>query len=232
MEQLSKKDGTQSGLDTAELNSLKEERLSTEKCLQICNQLPSYINQIQLISVEAGPSQGSGGAKTSPETVTKEGLQECKNSLAMTATKLESHMRDIMDRLLTKSRSAIFSEEDTQDLSRLRDEWDTTRQCLDICSQANSHLKENVSGIENNGTGDALQFMVSANGKVLHAKNQGLGWRSRQVGGYMSEESIQQLSRDLAAIHTSHLKVETSIPKDGSTPSAGDTMEGETTACI
>lgn len=230
MEQLFEKDGTRSGSDAAELNSLKEERLSTEKCLQICNQLPSYIDQIQLISIEADPSQGPGGAETSPETVTKEGLQECKNSLAMTTTKLESHMRDVMDRLLAKSRSAISSEEDAQDLSRLRDEWDTARQCLDICSRANSHLKENVSGVENNGTGDALQFMVSANGKVLNAKNRDLGWRSRQVGGYMSEESIQQLSRDLAAVHTSHLKVEASIPKDGSTPSAGDATGGETTA--
>lgn len=223
---------TQPGTDAAELRSLREERLSTEKCLQICAQLSSHIDQIQLMSDEAGSSQASGGTEASPEWVTNEGLQECKNSLAATATKLEKHMRDVMDRLLAKSRTAISSDEDAQDLSRLRDEWETARQCLDICSRADRHLKENVSVIENHGTGDSLQFMVSANGKVLHGKNQGLGWRNTQVGGYMSNESIQQLSRDLATIHTSHLRGGVSISKDGPTPNAGDVVEGETTAAF
>jgi hypothetical protein len=220
----------QSGPDAAELHSLREERLSTEKCLQICAQLSSHIDQIQLISDEAGPSRGSIGADASPETVTNEGLQECKNSLTVTAAKLEKHMRDIMDRLLAKSKTAVSSDEDAQDLSRLRDEWETARQCLDICSRADSHLKENVSVIENYGTGDALQFMVSANGKVLHGKNRGLGWRNRQVGGYVSNESIQQLSRDFASMHTSHLRSEEPISKDGATPSTGDAVKSEMTA--
>jgi hypothetical protein len=221
---------TQPGTDAAEIRSLKEERLSTEKCLQICAQLSSHIDQIQLMSDEAGSSQGLGGAEASPEWVTNEGLQECKNSLAATATKLEKHMRDVMDRLLAKSRTAISSDEDARDLSRLRDEWETARQCLDICSRADSHLKENISIIENHGNGDSLQFMVSADGKVLHGKNRGLGWRNTQVGGYMSNESIQQLSRDLAAIHTSHLRGELSLSKDGFKSNADDAREGTMTA--
>lgn len=225
MEELTEKGLTQPGTDAAEMRSLREERLSTEKCLQICAQLSSHIDQIQLMSDEAGSSIGSGGAEASPERVTNEGLQECKNSLATTATKLEKHMRDVMDRLLAKSNS----HEDAQDLSRLRDEWETARQCLDICSRADSHLKENVSVIENHGNGDSLQFMVSANGKVLHGKNRGLGWRNTQVGGYMSNQSIQQLSRDLAAIHTSHLRSELSISKDGFKSNAGDMGEGAPT---
>lgn len=173
---------TPPGANSAELHSLREERLSTEKCLQICAQLSSQIDQIQLMSDEAGSSPESSETKESPEYVTNEGLQECKNSLAATSTKLENHMRDVMDRLLAKSKTTISSDEDAQDLSRLRDEWETARQCLDICSRADSHLKENVSVIKNHGTGDALQFMVSANGQVLHGKNRGLGWRSRQMG--------------------------------------------------
>jgi hypothetical protein len=139
-------------------------------------------------------------------------------------------MRDIMDRLLAKSKTAISSEEDAQDLSRLRDEWETARQCLEICSRADTHFKENVSVIENYGTGDALQFMVSTNGKVLHGKNRGLGWRNRQVGGYVSNESIQQLSRDFASTHTSHLRSEEPIPKDGATPNIDEMVNSEMTA--
>ncbi|KAF9250404.1 hypothetical protein LCP9604111_3306 [Penicillium roqueforti] len=229
LEELAKNDVTQSGPDAAELHSLREERLSTEKCLQICAQLSNHIDQIQLMSDDAGPSLGSAGSEASPATVTNEGLQECKNSLAMTANKLEKHMRAIMDRLVAKSRTAISSDEDAQDLSRLRDEWETTRQCLEICSRADDHLKENVSIIENHGTGDALQFMVSANGQILHGKNRGLGWRSRQVGGYMSNESIQQLSRDLTAIHSSRPRDEVPMSKEGSALDKGGMVEGEMT---
>ncbi|KAJ5261075.1 hypothetical protein N7478_011670 [Penicillium angulare] len=228
--ELVEKDTTQPGADAGEMRSLREERLSTEKCLQICAQLSRHIDQIQLISDEAGSSRGSGGAEASPESVTNEGLRECKISLTATTFKLEKHMRDVMDRLLAKSKTTASSDEDTQDLSRLRDEWETARQCLDICSRADNHLKDTVSIIENHGTGDALQFMVSTNGKILHGKNRGLGWRSRQVGGYMSDESIQQLSRDLVTINTSHVRGEVPISNDGTTPNSGDVIEGEMTA--
>ncbi|KAJ6024728.1 hypothetical protein N7540_005525 [Penicillium herquei] len=229
LEELSMKDVTRSVADAAELQSLREERLSTEKCLQICAQLSSHIDQIQLMSDEVGSSLGSAGSEGSPEAVTNEGLQECKNSLALTVTKLEKHMLIVMDRLLAKSRTAI-SDQDAQDLSRLREEWETARQCLEICSRADTHLKESVSIIENYGTGDALQFMVSTNGKILHGKNRGLGWRNRQVGGYMSNESVQQLSRDLAAIQTSHSRDEASRSKASPMPNEGDVIEGEMTS--
>ncbi|KAF3399813.1 hypothetical protein F1880_008287 [Penicillium rolfsii] len=229
LEQLAEKDRSQPESDTDELQSLREERLSTEKCLQICAQLSSHIDQIQLMSDDAGPSQGSVGGGSLSETVTNEGLQECKNSLAATAAKLEKHMRDVMDRLVSKSKTNVSSDEDTQDLSRLRDEWETARQCLDICSRADTHLKENVSVIENYGTGDALQFMVSTNGKVLHGKNRGMGWRSRQVGGYVSDESIQQLSRDLSVMYTSHLRSEDPVSKDSAGPYTSVVPEVEPT---
>ena len=46
----------------------------------------------------------------------------------------------------------------------------------------------------------------------------------------MSNESIQQLSRDLAAIHTNHLPGDVSISKDNSRSGSGDMVESETTA--
>ena len=47
-------------------------------------------------------------------------------------------------------------------------------------------------------TGDAVQFMVSTTGKALHGKNQGHGWRTRQVGGLLNtDETVIQLSRDM-----------------------------------
>ena len=190
----------ESDSDASELRLIKEERLSTEKCLQICAQLSDHIDQLQFASNRSDSSCGPSDPDALPERITNEGLQECKNSLALTVAKLESHMQDVMNRLLTKSKRAMTSEDEFMDLTRLRDEWNTARQCMDICSKADTHLKENITSIDNYATGDAIQFMVSTNGKPLHGKNRGLGWRSRQVGGYISDVSVQQLSRDLTGI--------------------------------
>ncbi len=191
---------TDPGLDATELRLIKEERISTQKCLQICAQLSDHINQIQLTPKRSGSSSGSMGLDALPERLTIEGLQECKNSLVLTAAKLEGYMKELIDRMVTKSKTAMTSEEELADLVRLREEWETARQCMDICSKANVHLKENVSNIDNYATGDAIQFMVSTDGKIIHGRNRGLGWRTRQVGGHLSDVSLQQLSRDMSGV--------------------------------
>lgn len=73
--------------------------------------------------------------------------------------------------------------ENVQSLSWSRHEWEAIRQCLDICSRADSDLRKNVRVTENYGTWDALTFMISVHGKFLDNESQGLGWKSRQVGG-------------------------------------------------
>ncbi|OQE13512.1 hypothetical protein PENFLA_c047G01560 [Penicillium flavigenum] len=229
LECIVEKSVAQSEPEAAELQSMKEERLSTEKCLQICAQLSDHIDHIQLISDGGGTSLRQDSLDISPETVTNEGLQECKNSLALTAARLEKHMQDVMNRLLAQSKTTTSSKNDEQDLARLQDEWNAARQCLDICSRADNHLKENVSVIENHGTGDALQFMVSTNGKILHGKNRAHGWRTRQVGGYLSDASVQQLSRDISTINMSHLKAGDPSSTDHSTLSPRDEVKGEMT---
>lgn len=54
---------------------------------------------------------------------------------------------------------------------------------------------EKMSTIENYAEGDAIQIMISTNGKTICGKNYGYGWRTRQIGGYMSDVSLQQLSQ-------------------------------------
>ena len=187
--------------DAAERQLIKQEQLSTRRCLEICAQLSDHISQIQLPPKRPGSTSGTIDPDTFPERVTNVGLQECKNSLVLTMARLEGHMKDLMDRLVTKSKTAMTSEEDVADLARLRDEWATARQCMDICSKADNHLMENISKFDNYATGDAIQFMVSTEGKTMHGQNRGLGWRSRQVGGHLSDVSVQQISRDMTSIN-------------------------------
>lgn len=191
----------ESASDAEELRRIKEERTSAQKCLQICAQLSDHINQIQFT-----PELPD----TLPKKFTTEGLQECKNSLDLTTAKLESYMKDRLDRLVTKAKTAMTSEEDFADLVRLQEEWETTRQSREICSKAEMHLKENITTIDNYATGDAIQFMVSTDGNIVHGKNRGLGWRTRQVGGRLSDLSVQQLSRDMSSIRFQH--TENNIP--------------------
>lgn len=213
---------TGSGSDTAELRRIKEERLSTQKCLQICAQLSEHIDQIQLTTEHNDSSPERMDPEAVSERLTSDVLQECKNSLALTTAKLERHMEDLVDRLMAKSAS---TSEDTADLARLREEWDTARQCMNICSKADIHLKENISNIDNYSTGDAVQFMVSTNGKTLHGRNRGLGWRTKQFGGYMSDVTVQKISRDFSGLNLQNRESEI-LSSEGHTPSMpGDETE-------
>jgi hypothetical protein len=177
---------------------IREERLSTQKCLQICSRLSEHITEIQSASQGSDGSPGYKEADSVSQNLTFEGLQECKNSLAATTVKLEKHMKEVIDRLVAKSNTATYSEDDLLDLTRLRDEWDTTRQCRDICSQADVRLKENVTVVDNYATGDAVQFLVSTTNKTINGRNRGHGWRTRQFGGHMNDASLQKISGDYA----------------------------------
>jgi len=188
----------ESDADATELQTMKEERLSTEKCLQICAQLSEHINQLQITPKGGGGSSDSGDLESIPESITNEGLQECKKNLMATTAKLENHMQELIERMIAKSKSTMNSEEQLADLAMLQEQWKAARQCIDICSTAEGHLKENISTVENYATGDAFQVMVSTGGKTFHGKNRGLGWRSRQIGGLLSDISLQQISRDMS----------------------------------
>ncbi|KAL2839207.1 hypothetical protein BJY01DRAFT_29058 [Aspergillus pseudoustus] len=214
-----------------ELKQIKEERLSAEKCLQICAQLSEHISQIQ-ISPASNGSAGSSDPDALSERLTSAGLQECKESLKQTSEKLELHMHNLIDRLLSKSASASesASQEELTDLARLRDEWKTTRQCIDICSKADINFKEAITTVDNYATGDAVQFMVSTDGQVIHGRNRGLGWRSRQVGGHLNDTSLQQLSKDFTTINIHHPIREDLSSPDKTTATASDIPSSESTS--
>lgn len=215
LEKIVGKNASGSSTEAAELQLMEEERLSTQKCLEICQQLSNHIDQLQRSPKTGKGSAESDGTGSVPERVTNEGLQECKESLLTTAERLENHLKILMERIMTKSKTVITSE-DIEDMRRLQEEWETTCQCMHICSKAGTRLDENSSTIENYATGDAIQFMVSTNGTVIHGKNRGLGWRTRQVGGHLSDASLQQLSKDMTEISFGRLEPRSSSPARGS----------------
>lgn len=86
------------------LQRIKEDRMSTQKSLQLCAQLSQLIGQIQLASKDSNSPSGRTSPASVAERLTVEGMQECKNSLATNIQKLESHMKGLIDQLVAKSR--------------------------------------------------------------------------------------------------------------------------------
>ncbi|KAK1521602.1 hypothetical protein CABS01_16506 [Colletotrichum abscissum] len=215
--------------DAQELHRIRAERESTQKCLEICAQLANHISRVQ-----QRPYAGDGAPTHEnfyPEQVTDEGLQDCKNRLVQTVADLEKHMQHLMDRLIAKSSTKMSSEHDVAQLARLREEWTTARQCLDICSKAESHAKENISIIDNYATGDdTVQFLVSTTGKTIHGKNRGYGSMTRQVGGHLSDASLQQMSRDITRISLQATGTESVPSHDGVSPTTDNRPEHESSA--
>ncbi|KAJ3499708.1 hypothetical protein NLG97_g103 [Lecanicillium saksenae] len=184
--------------EACDVLQIREERQSTENSLQICADLSNHISRIQLAQARARSSTGQPQLSSVSEKITHDGLQECKDNLARMADKLAAHEKELFDSLVSKVASAGGSQESATDIVRLRDELESARQSMSLVSSASRELEKSVSIIENHATGDAVQFMVSTNGQILHGTNRGLGWRSRQVGGYIDAETVRQISRDLS----------------------------------
>jgi hypothetical protein len=100
-----------SDVDSSELRVIQEERQSAENCLQICSQLSDHISQVEVAPDGTPGFSGFSNPDNFPERLTSESLQERKRNLSLTRAKLEKHMRDLADRLLTISKSELSSEE-------------------------------------------------------------------------------------------------------------------------
>ncbi|KAK3360697.1 hypothetical protein B0T25DRAFT_132767 [Lasiosphaeria hispida] len=190
--------------DATELRQMKEERLSTQECLQICVQFSRHIDQIRV--PPARRVQRSPGL-VDPGAVTSQAFQECKEKLNVTAAKLEENMQSLIDRLVKKSKTAMSDEAEAAELAEIQADWKSARECIGICSKADTNLNENITIIDNFATGDdAVQFLVSTNNKTIHGRNRGYGQRPRQLGGHLADESLQQVSRDMALVGPRHFR--------------------------
>ena len=66
-----------------------------------------------------------------------------------------------------------------------------------------------MSTIENIADGSATQVMVSTTGKIFSGKNVAKGGRAKQIGGYMSDTSLQRLSHDVFELELASLENQT-----------------------
>lgn len=114
--------------DAIQMRRMQEERSSTQQGLAICAQLSAHISRLQPQLAADGGRRSDDARAKSPvvaERITREGLEECQDTLSNTAHRLEKHLKAIMDRLMAKSITALSSSQDAADLERLQEEWET-----------------------------------------------------------------------------------------------------------
>lgn len=156
-------------------------------------------------------------------SITAESIKAHEQLVKTAKDDLGAHLESLdekMELILERTRTTEDRNSDETELQRLKDERLSTekcleictRQCIDICSKADRRMRENVSNIVNHSTGDAVQFMVSTDGNIINGTNRGLGWRSRQVGGHLSDATVQQISRDFASVYLRHPENTTAAP--------------------
>ncbi|EXA30551.1 hypothetical protein FOVG_18080 [Fusarium oxysporum f. sp. pisi HDV247] len=187
--------------DEATVKYIENERLSTEKGLQLCLQLSQQIDQLQLqYATEERRTPDLFSPHPSSNLLVSEGLGGCKEYLGFALERLKRHRQKVYERINAGSSTAV-SPDDKLLLDNLNDEADALRRSLNLCSNIDTYLEEKISNIENHAEGDdTIQFMVSTDGKPLHGKNHGVGSRLKQAGGHFKEQSLQQISQDFTTI--------------------------------
>jgi hypothetical protein len=206
LQSLSLQSAKTSGGDEAERQRIQEERESTQQCLSICAQVSTHIDRVQP-NASGNISITSGADKVSTTTLgnfvparllTGKTLEECKKELTNTTSQLERQLQDINNRLQNLSQRDGSSNEQRADQERIKEEMDSIKQCLNICSQA---AEQAVQGRINvfeyvELADDGHQIIVATLGDLISAKHVKAGARSAQWLGQMSDTSLQKLSQD------------------------------------
>lgn len=191
--------------EASELRLIEEERLCTKQCLDICTQMAEHINQMQFAAEPSTIRDGSLHSSTFPWSILEEGRQGCKDSITRSTLQLEEHERQLLRKLVDRSKTAPFREEDSVNLARLGNDRNATRQSLNVCSAVQNDLNK-VSVIENHAVNDAFQAMLTTDGKTLQGKNIANGPRTAQLGGLMDANTAQLAIRSMAGfLSTFHI---------------------------
>ncbi len=173
---------------------LEDEKEVTSQCLRVCENAQSYLETLQ-----------NGRASLRREATTPTGVvqSQFEAELIMTRTLMESRSNFIqtISRLQERLVTITSTEGAERELetSRLREDISISKQCLEVCQmatdQVHHHRKiHSVGEVRADDDSDQVVVTTIADlfdvGKVL-AKN-----RSAQLVGSMTEETLQQVSRD------------------------------------
>lgn len=173
---------------------MEEERQCAQQCILICESARSHIQSLQdnMQPLDAEPNQD--------RRQTAVALSEARDRMVLMITDLQKRLVDLSAKSASTEVS-LRSNEFEQDRTRLLQEIDIAKQCLEVCNMAAdqaSRQKVHVFG-DISAEDNSQQILVSTVGDLLNAKNVKVGNFSSQWLGSMTDASLQQLSMDRTA---------------------------------
>jgi hypothetical protein len=131
--------------------------------------------------------------------ITKAMITDFRVKLSTSRKDFQSRMKELDRRQYDLSEKwSHLTEEETLRLESMKEERDSISQCLNICTDASDlagnprvHIFENIKSAD-----DSHQLVVSTIVDLISAKHITTGARSAQWFGQMSDETLQQLSRN------------------------------------
>ncbi|KAI9147398.1 hypothetical protein HJFPF1_12418 [Paramyrothecium foliicola] len=200
LQSLTKQDDNSTRAEPADVERFRSECETTEKCLEMCSQLLSHINGLRLLPVAIGEASRdtlAAGLSTQDLTrahiMTLSTLKDCSDKLSDTLSQLRVLEEDTKGRLLTgeaklKQGNIISSKQEVQSLSK---EYDSTRQCLIICSDASERASsEKVHVLEDVTIGrNGQQMLIASFGELFDARRVRLDEGAVQVVASLSSDA-------------------------------------------
>ncbi|OGM41919.1 hypothetical protein ABOM_009807 [Aspergillus bombycis] len=210
-----------------DLSIVREEKESTEQCLAICVQVSRYIEGAQMRLPQDShnvpmltlhPVSSEGFDSTKAYRATDALLKDLRNKLSLNSQTLQARLSTLDSQLKACSEvGTLSSREGTAKFDLIKEERDSIAQCLNICADASDiaqmarkNVYEDVASAD-----DSHQLVVSTIGDLISAKHIITGARSVQWLGQMSDDTLQQLSRDQKTRHREQEKSGTQTEHDG-----------------
>lgn len=205
LEQLRVQSADISSLDEETREQIVEDRDSFQHCLKICESVSAHIEMLtpKLVEIpheteqKEKNDQTMGGASESARALTAGTLEACTRNLETTSKQLRA-LQEARARRGTTVSLDLIREEEERTKQALRE----AQEYLRIVSEAAepSHMErinvfEDVTVAE-----DSHQVIVSTFGDLITARRMTIGARSTNWMGQMSDESLQEISRNRAPV--------------------------------
>jgi hypothetical protein len=193
-----------SATDIVSQDKLKEEKGSIEQCIEICSRAHTYIDGIESRHQQSTFTENIDGHGLRPTVVSDAvQLETLVGRNRWSSAIPESQVRSKLYDLETQINSLIeqkkhVSDEDKEQLEKMKEERDMLAQCLNVCSQAESALANDTLKDIVSESGSQHLIVTTTLGDLISARRiSSRSSASRLLGGQISDETPQRLSRDL-----------------------------------
>lgn len=194
-----------SGADTAEIQMMEDEKNSTQKSLDICEQFLGFIDQARpSLLGEIGQSSRSFGNPPMSVTpslswlINAEGLNSAQKEITSWRLRLLQHLYGVGQNTQSQQRYLpSMIDERTSAEQDFKEELSGTEDLLAFCKQAEEEAnRPRTHYFEDITTGDnSRQAVVTTLEDLISAKRVKSGDSSYQALGRMSDETIQAFFR-------------------------------------